>query len=100
MVPKSPWETSQGERNGAATVSTGARLRAVHLRPPSIDKGVQAFLWAAFFFLYLWLGMLAVGVSPATAFIFAAILAFGIFLFVRIYGEEASSRGRSRARIR
>jgi hypothetical protein len=72
----------------------------VHLRPPSIDKGVQAFLWAAFFFLYLWLGMLAVGVSAASAFIFAAILAFAIFLFVRIYGERESSGGRSRARIR
>jgi hypothetical protein len=72
----------------------------VHLRPPSIDKGVQAFLWAAFFFLYLWLGMLAVGVSGANAFIFAAILAFAIFLFVRIYGEGESSAGRSRARMR
>jgi hypothetical protein len=76
------------------------RLARVHLRPPSIDKGFQAFLWAAFFFLYLWLGMLAVDVSPATAFIFAAIIGFAIFLFVRIYGEEESSRGRSRARIR
>ena len=72
----------------------------MHLRPPSIDKGVQAFLWAAFFFLYLWLGMLAVGVSPATAFIFAGVLGFAIFLFVRVYGEETSSRGRSRPRIR
>jgi hypothetical protein len=76
------------------------RLARMHLRPPSIDKGVQAFLWAAFFFLYLWLGMLAVGVSAASAFIFAAILAFAIFLFVRIYGEKESSAGRSRARIR
>ena len=72
----------------------------MHLRSPSIDRGVKAFLWAAFFFLYLWLGMLAVDVSPATAFIFAAILGFAIFLFVRIYGEEEPSGGRSRARIR
>jgi hypothetical protein len=86
--------------NREVAPATGSSISAVHLRPPSIDKGVQAFLWAAFFFLYLWLGMLAVGVSAATAFIFAGILGFAIFLFVRIYGEEGSSRGRSRARIR
>jgi hypothetical protein len=72
----------------------------VHLRAPSVDKGVQAFLWALFFFLYLWLGMLAVGVSGATAFIFAGILAGAIFLFIRIYGEEDRSTRRPRARIR
>ena len=72
----------------------------MHLRPPSIDKGVQAFLWAFFFFVYLWLGMLAVGVSGANAFIFAGILGGAIFLYVRIYGEEDPSRRRPRARIR
>lgn len=72
----------------------------MHLRPPSVDKGVQAFLWALFFFLYLWLGMLAVDVSGATAFIFAAIIAGAIFLFVRIYGEDEPSRRGPSARIR
>jgi hypothetical protein len=72
----------------------------MHLRPPSVDKGLQAFLWALFFFVYLWLGMLAVDVSGATAFIFAGIAAAAIFLFVRTYGEEESPRRGSRARIR
>jgi hypothetical protein len=72
----------------------------VHLRAPSVDKGVQAFLWAFFFFLYLWLGMLAVGVGGATAFILAGIIAGAIFLFVRIYGEEEPSRRRPPVRIR
>jgi hypothetical protein len=72
----------------------------VHLRPPSVDKGVQAFLWALFFFVYLWLGMLAIGVSGANAFIFASILGGAIFLYVRIYGEEERSRRRPGARIR
>jgi hypothetical protein len=72
----------------------------VHLRPPSVDKGLQAFLWAFFFFLYLWLGMLAVDVSGGTAFIFAGILAGGIFLLVRIYGEDDPSARRPRPRIR
>jgi hypothetical protein len=72
----------------------------MHLRAPSVDKGVQAFLWALFFFLYLWLGMKAVGVSGATAFIFAAIIAGAIFLFIRIYGEDEPSRRRPATRIR
>jgi len=60
----------------------------VHLRPPSIDKGVSAFLWAFGLALYLWLGMLAVGVSKATSFILAVVLGGAIFLYVRLYGEQ------------
>lgn len=60
----------------------------MHLRAPSIDKGVSAFLWALFFFLYLFLGMLAIGVAKGNAFIFSALAGFGIFLYVRIFGEE------------
>jgi len=60
----------------------------VHLRPPSVDKGVSAFLWAFGLALYLWLGMLAVGVSKATSFILAAVLGCAIFLYVRLYGEQ------------
>lgn len=65
----------------------------MHLRAPSIDKGVSSFIWALVFFLYLWLGMLAVGVSMGTAFIFAALAGFGIFFFVRIFGEDRPRRG-------
>ena len=60
----------------------------MHLRPPSIDKGVSAFLWAFGLALYLWLGMLAVGVSKATSFILAVVLGGAIFLYVRLYGEQ------------
>ncbi len=60
----------------------------MHLRPPSIDKGVTSFLWAFGLGLFLWLGMLAVGVSRGTAFVLAALAAFGIFFYVRIFGEE------------
>jgi hypothetical protein len=59
----------------------------MHLRMPSIDQGVQAFAWAVFFFLVLWLGMLAIGVSDATAFILSLVAAGVIFLFVRTRGE-------------
>ena len=59
----------------------------MHLRVPSIDQGVQAFVWAIFFFLLLWVGMLAVGVSNATAFILSLVSAGAIFLFVRLRGD-------------
>lgn len=61
----------------------------MHLRMPSIAQGVQAFLWAVFFFLFLWFGMLAVDVEGATAFILALVAAGAIFLFVRTHGEDA-----------
>ena len=60
----------------------------MHLRMPSIDQGVQAFLWAVLFFVILWLGMLAIGVSSATALILSLVSGAAIFLFVRLRGES------------
>lgn len=58
----------------------------MHLQ--SIDQGVQAFAWAVFFFLLLWLGMLLLGVSDGTALILSLVAAGAIFLFVRLRGED------------
>jgi hypothetical protein len=58
------------------------------LRAPSVDKGVSSFIWAFVFFLYLWLGMLAVGVDGASAFMFSALAGFGIFFFIRLLGDR------------
>ena len=63
----------------------------MHLRMPSIDQGVQAFIWAVFFFLLLWVGMLAVGVSNATALILSLVAGGAIFLFVRLRGGQLSA---------
>jgi hypothetical protein len=60
----------------------------MHLRMPSIDQGVQAGIWAVFFFFLLWPGMIAVGVSNATAFILALVASAAIFLFIRLRGES------------
>jgi hypothetical protein len=68
----------------------------MHLHPPSIDHGVQSFIWAVVFFLFLWFGMLGVGVSSATSFILAIVLAIGIFLFIRIFGEDDLARPQAR----
>jgi hypothetical protein len=67
----------------------------MHLRVPSIDQGVQAFAWAVFFFLVLWLGMLALGVSDANAFVLSLLAAGAIFLLIRLRGEDPP-RPRSR----
>jgi hypothetical protein len=64
----------------------------VHLRPPSIDRGITSFLWAFSLGLFIWAGLLAIGISKGTALI-VALLAFGaIFVLVRIYGEDTPKR--------
>jgi hypothetical protein len=68
----------------------------VHLRAPSIDHGVQSFIWALVFFLFLWFGMLAVGVSKATAFVLSLVLGVLIFLFIRLFGEDDLARPQAR----
>lgn len=67
----------------------------MHLRQPSIDRGVTSFLWAIGLGLYLWLGMLAVGVDGATAFILSVLAGCAIFLLVRLYGGDEPSRPQS-----
>jgi len=35
----------------------------MHLRIPSIDRGVQSFVWAVVFFLFLYFGMVAIAIA-------------------------------------
>ena len=58
----------------------------MHLRLPSIDRGVQSFLWALVFFLILYFGMVAVDIHKATSLMTSLVSAFLIFLFVRTRG--------------
>jgi hypothetical protein len=64
----------------------------VHLRSPSFDHGVISFLWALGLALFIWIGLRAIGVDNAAAFVIACVSGFAIFLFVRIYGEEEPRR--------
>jgi hypothetical protein len=59
---------------------------------PSIDKGVQAFVWALVFFLVMWLGALALDVSGGIAFVLSLIAAAGIFVLIRMRGEDKPRR--------
>jgi hypothetical protein len=61
-------------------------------RPPSVDHGVVSFLWAVGLGAYIYFGSLAVGVSSGTAFVFSALAAFAIFVYVRVFGEETPPR--------
>jgi hypothetical protein len=61
----------------------------VHLRAPSIDQGVQAFVWALVFFLFMWLGALAIDIPGGVAFVLSLVAAGAIFLFVRTRGGDA-----------
>ena len=59
-----------------------------HLRQPSIDRGVSAFLWAVGLGFFIYLGLVAVGTTRALAVILAGLSFCAIFLFVRIFGDE------------
>ena len=61
----------------------------MHLRAPSIDQGVHAFGWSVVFFLYMWLGALAIEVPGGLAFVLSLVVAAAIFLFVRTRGGDA-----------
>lgn len=59
-----------------------------------------SFLWAVGLGAFIYFGSLAVGVSAGTAFIFAALAAFGIFLFVLVYGADTPPKRQATIRRR
>ena len=67
-------------------------------RPPSIDQGVIAAIWAIGLGLYIYFGLLAVGASGATAIVITLVSMAGIWLFVRLRGEEVPARPPRRRR--
>ncbi len=48
----------------------------------------MAFIWALLLAVYVYFGLLAVGASTAFAFVIAVLSFAGIWLFVRLRGEE------------
>ena len=58
------------------------RSRLTRLRPPRVDPRVSSFLWALVLFLYMWLGLVAVGFSHGTAVPVALVASALIFLFI------------------
>jgi hypothetical protein len=67
-------------------------------RPPSIDQGVIALIWAVGLAIYIYFGLIAVGASGATAIVIALVSLAGIWLLVRLRGEETPIRRRPNRR--
>jgi hypothetical protein len=84
-----PYRTS--EPAGSTTIAE------MH-RPPSIDQGVIALIWAIVLAGYIYFGLVAVGTSGATAIVLALVSFAGIWLLVRLRGEEKPLRRRSSRR--
>ena len=63
-------------------------------RPPSIDHGVSAFLWAAGLGIFVYFGLVAIGTSGATSIVLALVSFAAIWLLVRLRGEEVPPRRR------
>ena len=70
----------------------------MHLRMPSIDQGVQAFVWSLVFFLVIWLGALALEFPGGTSFLALAPAAAVIFLVVRTRGGDQPGRAQGARR--
>lgn len=62
----------------------------MHFHPPSIDQGVLAFVWALLLSLYIYFGLVAVGSSAAFAIVITLLSFAGIWLFVRLRGEDGA----------
>ena len=63
-------------------------------RPPSIDQGVMALIWACALGAFIYFGLLAIGASGATAIVITLVSVFFIWLFVRLRGEDLPERRR------
>jgi hypothetical protein len=61
----------------------------VHFRVPSIDKGITALVWAVLLGAYVYFGLLAIGESGAFAIVIATVAFAGIWLFVRLRGDDS-----------
>jgi hypothetical protein len=59
---------------------------------PAFSHGLVSLLWAIVFAVYILFGGMAVGFSQADSFIAAVVAGAGIFLYVRIYGEDEPRR--------
>ena len=64
----------------------------MHFRAPSIDPGVMAFIWAVLLAAYVYFGLVAIGEPGAIAVVLALLSFAGIWLVVRLRGEDETGR--------
>ncbi len=92
------WSAPARDASSPADGGAWSTIAAMGFRPPSIDQGVIALVWAVVLATYVYFGLVAVGASGATAIILALVSFAGIWLFVRLRGEETPLRRRGRRR--
>jgi hypothetical protein len=73
-------------------VTRSTTIAAMHLRPPSIDQGVIALVWAVGLAVFIYFGLIAVGASGAFAIVIALVSLAAIWLLVRLRGEDVPRR--------
>ena len=72
------------------------RIAGMHPpRPPSVDQGVIAVIWAVGLAIFIYFGLLAIGSSGATAIVIALVSFAAIWLLVRLRGEDKPVRRRA-----
>ena len=76
----------------------GRKLQKSAVSAICVGAVVVSFLWAVGLGAFIYFGSLAVGVSSGTAFIFAALGACAIFIFVRVFGEDVPPRRQAKVR--
>jgi hypothetical protein len=64
----------------------------MHLRPPAFSPGFTSLLWGVGLGIFIWLGLLAIGISSGTAFLFGVVAAVLIFFYVRLFGADQLNR--------
>jgi hypothetical protein len=62
------------------------------LHSPAVSHTTTSLLWAIGFGFFIMIGGLALGWSRAAAFVIALVAGFGIFVYVRVYGEDEPRR--------
>jgi hypothetical protein len=61
-------------------------------RPPAFSPGFTSFVWGLCLGAFVWVGLLAIGISGATAFLFGVVSAVLIFFYVRLFGRDPLRR--------
>jgi uncharacterized membrane-anchored protein YitT (DUF2179 family) len=61
-------------------------------RPPSIDQGIVAFIWAVVLGVFVYFGLVAIGASGGTSIVLALLSFAAIWLVVRLRGEDVPPR--------
>jgi hypothetical protein len=62
------------------------------LRPPAFSPGFTSLLWGIGLGAFIWLGLMAIGISAGTAFLFGVVAGTVIFFYVRLFGADQLRR--------